>query len=487
MKDIHIFFPPYNELLLMPELGAAQLCGWLRAKGYDARQTDLNALLRGMETREERRVFSKPVFYADRTIWSPDVPSLRLDAVLKACRKPNAVYEKLYLSSVKPELKNCRCAGFSIVMSSQLPAALYFCARARKDYPRIKTVLGGSWVSCSWNALKKWPELFTFADYMVGYAGELPLERLLAALRAEKTIEHVPSLAFLKFGKVAQNRIAPELPPEKIPAPVFDGIDLNLYHSKKLPYQTRTGCEWGRCKFCAHVYPGNPRAAKSMAKVLREVMAIQKKYSPQLIQLADHATPLPVLDAFSRGLIARRANISWNTMTRANPGLDRELAQQLVESGCTSLAIGLETVDDKALAKLNKGISFATVKANIRACSQAGLPVSLFIINYPGQSLRELEKTVDFTISCGARLSYIAFERFALTRWITGRDWKYGSDAPGQDTELDSFNLPFHGEGVPESSFRALRAKVAAHRHKTPGCPAGKGRLAASCAPRNKC
>jgi hypothetical protein len=465
MKDIHFITPPYIREDHVPLLGVPQLCAWLRKKGFSASQSDLHAQFAvrfnadGKESKN-KRYFLAPSRPEGEDLWNPTAHSYPIKEVLASCGKPPAAYAELYEKSVKPKLRDCRCAGFSVMSPSQIAAALYFAMRAKKDYPGIKTAMGGAWVSCSWNAFRDWPELFKFIDYFIGYAGELPLEALLGALKNGKPPGKVPSLARLAHGKVVQTPLAPRMSPEDIPAPDFDDIDLSLYSCRALPYQSATGCEWGRCKFCGHVFPGNDCASKSMDKMMREIRALNRKYHPDVIQIIDLATPLHTLEEFSRRILECGEKIHWFAAFRANMGLTPELAKQLAASGCILLGIGLETAGKEGLKILNKGITMEAMESTLSACHKAGIGVVLSVMNYPGQSEKEFRDTLAYTTARREKIYALGIQRFALSRWLLEREPWYGKVANGYKDELNSFTLPFHGKGIDDALYYAMAQKA---------------------------
>ena len=457
MIDLQLFFPPYSREFRYPELGIPQLTAYLAGKGFSVRQKDLNVLVCGTAApaaAPDTARFWSPPLKANSRLWNLRDERYPLKAVLKRVSAPSPFYEEFYARHVRPAAAGAALAGFSVLAIDQLLPALYFSARLRAEYPGMKTCLGGPWVSASWDALPSWPELFDHADYLIGFAGEIPLEQLLRHMKGELPLAAVSALARRRGGKVLRSAVKPGPPLEELPAPVLDGFDLDAYRVRCLPYQTTRGCEWGRCVFCYHVFPGNAPASKSPAKILRELKDLSRRHKVKDFYFADLATPVELLESLAAGL--GRLKVSWSALARANPKFTPALAGKLRRAGCDWLFFGLETADAKSLRALKKGISLETLDANIRACGAAGVNVGLFILNYPGQPAGEFKDTLLYGLKRADHLAELAVARFEMGRWMKGRPGLGGRLAAGADKDLNSFSLPYLGAGVTSGKFREL-------------------------------
>jgi len=475
IKDIHFFFPPSMPEYRIPNMGMTQLCAWLRKHRFSAGQTDLNIILQS-QARESgvAAPFFGPATSYDGKLWNPDGPYYPLRRTLETAKHPPKVYEELYKKHVRPALRNCRCAGFSISSGEQITQALYFSIAAKRDYPKIKTVFGGPWAGASWTALEHWPEFFACADYVIGGPGELPLAALLRALRKKTPLSKVPSLARLVDGRVEKTPFAPPPPIEKIPPPVFDGLDLKLYPKLVLPYQTMSGCGWGRCRFCGALEQAGAYKIKSVEKAARELAMLTARYKPECFTFADLDSSVRMMDALSVRLIEDGVKLKWFTMIRATRELTPEVAHRLAKAGCIQLYIGLETASPSGLKKLDKCLDLSVLDANIDACAAADIKISLSVLNYPGQTEKEFKDTLDFVLNRKSKVQTAGIKRFDLPRTVAATDKWYGKDVPEQNLDLNSFNLPFiYGSGISEQKFRTLRERTA-HALRGENNPSGQ-------------
>ncbi|MBI5883375.1 MAG: radical SAM protein, partial [Elusimicrobia bacterium] len=347
---------------------------------------------------------------------------------------------------------------FSVCTADQAVAALFLCRRIREDFPRLKTCLGGPWVGASWDALPRWPELFSLTDFMVGFSGEVPLERLIRHVRGELPVTAVENLAYRQGRKVLRTPFRPSLPLEDLPPPALDGFELDRYVQPSLPYQTTQGCEWGRCSFCHCVFPKQAFDRKSPEKTLREMESLARGTGLRSFVMADLSTPIDVIEGMAPHW--RRMRATWRAMARVHERFTPAFARRLKASGCEYLFFGLETAGREGLGRLRKGISLKTVDATVRACGEAGVRVGLFTLNYPGQPESELLRTLEFCVSRRRFLADLAVNRFKMGHWMTSYSDMPGRPSSAAARDLNSFDLPYEADGVPIERFLELKSKA---------------------------
>ncbi len=90
----------------------------------------------------------------------------------------------------------------------------------------------------------------------------------------------------------------------------------------------------------------------------------------------------------------RKIDIPWSCLTRANR-VNKKILQKMKDAGCWQVLFGLESMDDRILTSLKKGI---TVQQNIQAVKWAhevGLSVrGDFIVGTPEDTWESMERTI---------------------------------------------------------------------------------------------
>ncbi|MBU0547298.1 MAG: hypothetical protein KKH57_00845 [Candidatus Omnitrophica bacterium] len=268
------FFPPY---------GASCLASTLRNNGYSVSVEDVSLLARNLKM--------PPIFLDNKRELKSIVEYLRFDSPDKKIdRFANELFK--YISQDGSEV-----IGFSIFSRLELVCALLL-AKKIKENTQAKIVLGGALMT-EYAALKSLQKMesilnnFKFVDFVIFGDGCVPFLALLENIKGLRPIETVPNLAYRDKANIAI-REKTFYSIQDMPAPDFDGLDLDKYKAvqyeqiknKKieafskffqLPYQLSRGCPQG-CSFC-DCYLTDPQIVfKDPPKVINELWHLKERY-----------------------------------------------------------------------------------------------------------------------------------------------------------------------------------------------------------------
>ena len=240
-----------------------------------------------------------------------------------------------------------------------------------------------------------------------------------ASLRPEEALEHVDCivtgeaeeiwpqvLADLEKGELKQRYDSVGFPPmSRIPFPRFANLDPAdfLFHQ----IQSTRGCPY-RCRFCSVPdISGQAFRFKPVARLREEVAAL-----PRRGRLVERMKSLYVVDdnflsrpAFTKELLQdwrelRRQGLlpDWSAETTLNVAMDEELLDLFRQAGCTTLILGLESVSEKTLQSVQKGINFClTYPEALERIHARGLSVvGNFIVGFDTDDLSTFQATRDF-------------------------------------------------------------------------------------------
>jgi radical SAM superfamily enzyme YgiQ (UPF0313 family) len=138
--------------------------------------------------------------------------------------------------------------------------------------------------------------------------------------------------------------------PAAIPAPRWDLLRGKNYLFTNTLVMSR-GCRW-RCDFC---YGSSPNLApghrvKPVARVLEEIRSLGTRH---VFFIDDNFIGTP--KAARELLLAFRGmGLTWHTAVSADIGRHDDLLDLMAETGCKSLFIGFETLDERNLASCGK-------------------------------------------------------------------------------------------------------------------------------------
>jgi len=157
------------------------------------------------------------------------------------------------------------------------------------------------------------------------------------------------------------------------------------------------GCPFN-CYFCANkkLTFGPPRY-RSPELMIEEIEYLKREYQIEALALKDDNS-IPLDPKITRSFLEaiQKTNIKWRGQSRAN-GVHPDMVKLAWESGCTDIAMGVESASSVALKLLNKNINLDKAKEYICILNKTGIGVRLhFIIGLPGEGDDIVKRTLDF-------------------------------------------------------------------------------------------
>lgn len=287
---------------------------------------------------------------------------------------------------------------------AQTFSSLSLARRIREISPDVRIVLGGAAVD-GMRARAVLTE-FPFVDYVIEGEGEIPFERLLAALeKGHDAASGIPGVVTRLSGPgpgpVKVRRDVPDL--DSLPIPDYDEYaqkadDLSIIWN--IPVEGSRGCWWDRtartgnpldrCYFCN--YGGLKPRDKSPARVAREVAVLTRRYRNVRVAFCENAVRPRGIPELARALKRRRGEFSIFMSLRANTKAREILG--LFEAGMMRCECGIEGFSNAYLSRLNKGTTVIRNLQVLRACHELGIWNNTnLIVNFPGATDAEVEET----------------------------------------------------------------------------------------------
>jgi radical SAM superfamily enzyme YgiQ (UPF0313 family) len=135
------------------------------------------------------------------------------------------------------------------------------------------------------------------------------------------------------------------------PIPRYDLLDSKNYNT--IWPQTTRGCPYN-CNFCvaSSIY-GRSYRHKTVEQVIKELVVIRKTWKFPTICFADDN--MFVNKSYAKSLIKEimPLNLSWAAQSDISIGEDDQLLEMLFDSGCQVLYIGLESISEKNLNRID--------------------------------------------------------------------------------------------------------------------------------------
>ena len=140
------------------------------------------------------------------------------------------------------------------------------------------------------------------------------------------------------------------------------------------------GCYWGECVYCTYpeLYGPNDYNERSVDIVLNEIeQHVEMGY--RRFRLANDTLRRGYAEELAQGIINRRLDIEWRSFMRAEP-FSLDVLRLMKESGGHGFIIGLETVVDRLLKLVKKGVSRRTIEQLFSKLEEVGLMVEINVI-----------------------------------------------------------------------------------------------------------
>jgi radical SAM superfamily enzyme YgiQ (UPF0313 family) len=335
-----------------------------------------------------------------------------------------------------------RLVAFTVPFPGCLPGALRMGRWIKRNVPGVAVAIGGGYVSTELRALSE-PALFDCVDFVVLDEGPAPLLRLVSHVRRGGARGRLMRTFSREGGRVAfHDARGGEVPHGRTGTPTWDGLPLDRYLSlMEIPNRLHRlwsdgrwnrialahGCYWRRCRFCDTNLPYICRYDPAPLSILvRRMEAAINETGQTGFHFVDEAMPPALVGRLSESLLERGVVTSWWGNIRLEASFSRSRVERMRSAGCVAVTGGLETVCDRTLGTMEKGIRVEDAVRTIARFGRAGILVHLYLIyGFPGQTVRETVDALEIVrqLFAAGWVQSAYWHRFALTvHSAMGRD-----------------------------------------------------------------
>jgi radical SAM superfamily enzyme YgiQ (UPF0313 family) len=230
------------------------------------------------------------------------------------------------------------------------------------------------------------------------------------------SLREVKNLAFKIDHEIVLTERAPFLAAEDLdalPWPAFHRMDLVTYFSgtqahglfrrgkRILPIMSARGCPH-RCTFCCRVM-GKKIRSRSIESVMTEVRFLVDTYGIDELYFEDDNFTIQRDRALE--ILERMAAFKPATYLKFANGIradmvDREILGAMKRARVYSLSFGIESGCTATLTRMKKSLDLDKARENILLAKSMGFLVGAnCIIGYPGETVQDVEKSLDFFFS----------------------------------------------------------------------------------------
>lgn len=183
---------------------------------------------------------------------------------------------------------------------------------------------------------------------------------------------------------------------DDVPYPNWSKYDLSKYDGKLYLVASKS-CSYNKCKFCdERLIWGNRFRIRDYKKIVDEIKYDIEKYGINDFFFWDASiTAYPYIKELCNMIIEENINCKWTALIRADEISD-ELAKLMKKAGCYSIEIGIESLNDKILDKMQKGEKVDTIIKAIDILKSNDIVVEgSFLIGYYEDTKDSIIKTIE--------------------------------------------------------------------------------------------
>ncbi len=296
-------------------------------------------------------------------------------------------FQKRLPELLAKQKQNTQWVGISINYLSQALPAFVLAGYLKREFPDLKIMAGGGLIT-SWLRSPGWINPFSILfDQMIAGQGEAPLLKLLGNDTA--VLHQAPDYSDL---------------------PIDDYLAPGLI----LPYSASNGCYWNRCSFCPEKAEGSSYQKLSSAQVREDLKGLLISHKPVLIHFLDNG----LAPSLMKELIRHPPGTPWYGFARVTEELqDLHFCNDLRQSGCVLLKLGIESGSQQVLDAMDKGINLELVEKALHNLQGAGIATYVYLLfGTPSETITEARQTLDFTRRNAYAVTFLNLAVFNLPR-----------------------------------------------------------------------
>ena len=318
-------------------------------------------------------------------------------------------------------------------MSTYFPECIEEVKKA-KSYG-LKTIIGGPHIICD--------PIQSLIDSGADYAAIGEGERTMTQLAAGLPPAQVDGLAYWNNGKVVQSKQSDsmigetesgattflmkenmytlqvgklkrdfQLNIDDFGRPDWSSIDPRTYpvaphgmiaHAHPIaPIITTRGCPYS-CTYCsAPITAGKRMRYRDPKNVVDEIEMLVNDFGVKEIQIEDDNFTLNRKHCITicEEILKRGIKVLWSLPNGVRiDKLDKEMLLLMKKAGCVSMALGIESANQRILDMIKKELNQEIVKKVVQDVADVGIEtVGFFMIGFPTETKQEIENTINFAL-----------------------------------------------------------------------------------------
>lgn len=339
------------------------------------------------------------------------------------------------ISSGDPEI-----IGIGNQFTTNLSQSFMTAKIAKEACPKAKVVIGGPHASSAPEDILASPDV----DYACVGEGEPIMLNLANRAGDLNGVVNIPGLAYRNDGEIIETETrSPISDLDTLPLPAYHLLNMERYfflerkgYISRATYRypgseravsviTSRGCPFN-CVFCGiGSVMGKRWRAHSPGYVMYQLEHLVKNYGVRHIHFEDDNFTLNRhrFQQILAELNEAKLGVTWDTPNGIRADyLDRPLLKAMRKAGCTYTVMGVESGDQGILDRvIGKKIKLSDVARVADICAKTGIDLhAFFVIGLPGESLKNMEKTLKFALNLKRRFN--VFPHLNLANPLVGSE-----------------------------------------------------------------
>lgn len=243
-------------------------------------------------------------------------------------------------------------------------------------------------------------------------------------LKGNIHLEKIPGLIFRKNNQIVVNPPHFEQELDRFDYPAWDLLRPETYPEAQhgaffekfpiAPIITSRGCPFS-CSFCAGKQnTGTIFRKRSVENVIKEMKYLYEIHNIREFHIVDDNFTLD--KCFAKEILKEIIKLNLDASFAVPNGirldsLDEEILLLMKKAGFYLISAGIESGSDRILRLMNKHLTIKKIKEKISLIKKTSLDLSgFFILGYPDETVREIKKTIKFSLNLGLlRANYFLF------------------------------------------------------------------------------
>lgn len=244
-------------------------------------------------------------------------------------------------------------------------------------------------------------EALQHADFVIRGEGEVALLSFMDAWESDRDFTRVPNLSYASNGETRHNAMGAVLEDlDRIPFPDLSPLLAaggSILGHRTIPIQTSRGCPFD-CAFCSVTGMfGKRYRFRSTQNVIEELRGYDHPKNHIFFYDDNFAANPKRMKSLLQAMLSEHFSFTWSTQVRVDIARDEELVRMMRESGCSTLYIGLESVNPASLESMKKCQTLAQMEEALRVFRRHRIPVhGMFVYGFDEDDWGTVKKTVRF-------------------------------------------------------------------------------------------